>query len=184
LITSFAPHTRIVRVSRAPHQMAPINQSRVRLEGARRLEDPEIQADDTAISKGPLDRPLLAALDLMAIILFSSVGKASHSSDGSIDPLAVLWVALPFLISWFTITPFLGLYGDDATKSKTVAAIKAAKGWIIAVPIGCVLRGILKGYIPPVPFVIVTMIATLVIIGGTRVAYSAVNEKLSSSMQS
>ena len=50
--------------------------------------------------------------------------------------------------------------------------VKTAKGWIVAVPLGCVLRGVIKGYVPPVPFVIVTMIATLVIVGGARVAFA------------
>lgn len=127
----------------------------------------------------PLDRPILAALDFASILFFALVGTASHATAG-IDFLAVLAVAVPFLISWFVITPFLGLYSDKATSDKMGAFLNASKGWIVAIPMGCVLRGIIKGYIPPIPFVVVTMIATLIIIGGTRVAYTVVNEKLAS----
>ena len=127
--------------------------------------------------QSPLDRPLLAALDFMAILLFAFVGTTSHNSAS--DYLAVVAVAVPFLISWFVTTPFLGLFNEDATSSVKGALATAAKGWIAAIPLGCVLRGIIKGYVPPLPFVIVTMIATLVVIGGTRVIYTIINEKAS-----
>jgi len=129
--------------------------------------------------QSPLDRPLLGALDFMAILLFAFVGTSSHNSAS--DYLAVLAVAVPFLISWFVTTPFLGLYKSDATSDKIGAFKTAAKGWIVAIPLGCVLRGLIKGYVPPLPFVIVTMIATIVVIGGTRVAYTAISEKAKSS---
>ena len=117
----------------------------------------------------------LLPLDFASILLFAFIGTSSHNSAS--DYLAVLAVAVPFLISWFITTPFLGLYSQDATSDKIRAFKTAAKGWIVAIPLGCVLRGLIKGYVPPLPFVIVTMIATLVVIGGTRVAYTAVSEK-------
>ena len=136
-------------------------------------------SDDSGI-KTPLDRTVLAALDFAAILLFAFLGTSSHNSAS--DFLAVVAVAIPFLISWFTLTPLLGLYRKDATTDKVGALTSTAKGWMVAIPMGCALRGIIKGYIPPVPFVIVTMIATLVILGGTRLAYTAVREKLESSL--
>lgn len=125
--------------------------------------------------KSPFDRPALAALDFFSIVLFAFVGTSSHNSAS--DYLAVMAVAVPFLLSWFATTPFLGLYSQDATSDKVSAFKATAKGWIVAIPLGCVLRGLIKGYVPPLPFVIVTMIATLVVIGGSRVAYTAVSEK-------
>jgi len=47
--------------------------------------------------------------------------------------------------------------------------------------LGCALRGVIKGYVPPLPFVIVTLIATLVLLGGTRALYAVAQNKLSSS---
>lgn len=129
--------------------------------------------------KTPFDRPVLAGLDLLAILLFAYIGTSSHNSAS--DYLAVLAVAVPFLISWFSTTPFLGLYKQDATSDKMTALTTTAKGWIVAIPLGCVLRGIIKGYVPPLPFVVVTMIATLVVLAGTRVAYTTISEKGASS---
>lgn len=84
--------------------------------------------------------------------------------------VVVVTVAFPFLLSWFATSPFTGVYSknDDGVLQTTL------KGWIVAIPLGCVFRGVIKGYVPPLPFVIVTMIATLVVLGGTRFVYSKV----------
>ena len=123
----------------------------------------------------PLDRPVLAVIDFLALLGFAAVGKASHSADGSLDILAVLSVAFPFVLSWFLTSPITGVY-ETSTRNKDnplfTEATTAAKGWIVAIPLGIVLRGIVKGYTPPVPFIVVTMIATLIILCGSRVVFS------------
>lgn len=139
-------------------------------------------ADEEAGLSSPLDKPLLAAVDFAALVTFAGVGKASHSADGALDIQAVLTTALPFLFAWFATSPFTGIYKDrdDDDDGGVLSAGKvAAKGWIVAIPLGCALRGIIKGYVPPAPFVIVTLIATLVLLGGSRILYSVVENKLS-----
>eukprot|EP00980_Cylindrotheca_fusiformis_P014340 scaffold3827_cov179-Cylindrotheca_fusiformis.AAC.4 len=133
-------------------------------------------AEEEGVPRSPLDRPVLAAIDTIAILTFAAVGKASHSADGSIDGLAVAMTALPFLLSWFVVAPLLGCYSPGATADIKSAIVQTGKGWIVAVPIGCVLRGAIKGYVPPLPFVIVTLIATLVVLSVGRSAYTALSE--------
>lgn len=131
--------------------------------------------DDTASDLStPLDRPVLAAVDVVALLGFAAVGKASHSADGSLDIGAVASVAFPFVTSWLLTSPLTGIYTEDAEDGNVVSEsfLKAAKGWIVAVPLGIALRGVIKGYMPPVSFAIVTMIATLVIVGGARVLFA------------
>jgi len=126
----------------------------------------------------PLDKPALAAVDFISLVIFAGVGKASHSADGSLDIQAVLTTAFPFLLAWFATSPLTGVYGGK-NDGVLDAGKLAAKGWILAIPLGCVLRGLIKGYVPPLPFVIVTMIATLVLLGGSRMLYSVVEDKMS-----
>jgi len=126
----------------------------------------------------PLDRPVLAFVDLFSLLLFAGVGKASHAPDGSLEIGAVFSVAFPFIVSWFLTSPITGVYTADNKNEFVIqdAFVKAGKGWIVAIPLGCVLRGVIKGYVPPLPFVIVTMIATLVILGGARVIFSVAED--------
>jgi len=131
---------------------------------------------DDGVPSSPLDRPVLTLIDTSALVTFAAVGKASHAADGSLDFGSVLMTALPFLVSWFLAAPLLGCYGPAATSDLKQAVTTVGKGWIVAVPLGCVLRGVIKGYVPPISFVIVTLIATLVILSVGRAAYTALAE--------
>jgi hypothetical protein len=133
--------------------------------------------DNSSIPSSPLDRPVLALVDTVMILLFAGVGKASHNAvDGSLDIVAVAQTAAPFLLSWLLVAPLLGCFTPMATGDWKQSTLATTKGWIVAVPLGCVLRGIIKGYVPPLPFVIVTMIATWVLLVGGRVLYTAAAE--------
>ena len=142
------------------------------------------QEDSESSLATPLDNPTLTALDIVALTGFAAVGKASHAPDGSIDFGAVLVTAFPFIMAWLATSPLTGIYKElDASNDENVipkALIQTVKGWAVAVPLGCALRGVIKGYVPPVPFVIVTLIATLVILSTVRVVYALATEDNSS----
>lgn len=142
--------------------------------------DVDEDVDSSSLST-PLDKPLLATIDAVALVIFSALGKASHSADGSLDILGIMVTAFPFLLSWFATSPITGVYKDEEESGIVEAGKLAAKGWIVAVPLGCALRGVIKGYVPPAPFVIVTMIVTLVMLAGSRILYTVVDEKFSNS---
>ena len=135
----------------------------------------------------PFNKPILASLDFIALTIFAAVGKASHSADGSLDFAAVFTTAFPFLVSWFATSPLTGIYNDCGENSKGeetenneyLDVVKVTlKGWAVAIPLGCVGRGLIKGYVPPLPFVIVTLIATLVILSTIRLLYAALSKQL------
>jgi hypothetical protein len=131
-------------------------------------------------SKTVLDRPVLATLDLIALLVFAAVGKASHAAgDGTSilqEATAVVLTASPFIASWLGTSFVTGVYQTMNLKINGEGWLawswkQTIQGWIVAIPLGCVGRGLIKGYFPPIPFVIVTMVATLVILGLTRTAY-------------
>jgi hypothetical protein len=63
-------------------------------------------ANDASTLSTPLDRPVLALVDLASLLVFAGVaGKASHAPDGSYDLIAVASVAFPFCVSWFLTSP-------------------------------------------------------------------------------
>lgn len=74
----------------------------------------------------------------------------------------------------------LGGYGPEAQGSDVGAAAKtAAKVWAVGTPLGLVLRGVFKGYTPPVPFIIVSMVVTGVLMVGWRSAMAATTKAVS-----
>jgi hypothetical protein len=144
----------------------------------RQLARQTNESGETSKLSTPLDRPVLALVDVVSLLTFAAVGKASHTPDGAIDPIATATVAFPFLLSWFVTAPFTGVYAEDEREGNLVLEtfLKSGKGWIVAIPLGCVIRGIIKGYVPPAPFVIVTVIATFVILGLGRLLFAVLED--------
>jgi hypothetical protein len=140
--------------------------------------DPFKDADLSPKLYTPADRPVLAIADVIGLIIFALIGKSSHSADGSLDLPGVLFTAFPFVTAWLATSPITGVYSPDErggdTNMAASTSIKVAKGWLGAIPLGIVMRGLLKGYAPPVPFIIVTMISTLVILAGIRLLFNVV----------
>jgi hypothetical protein len=151
-------------------------------------QDKQFYEPEDRVITTPLDRPVLALVDTAALVGFAAVGKASHNSDGTIQVAAVLQTALPFLAAWFMTSPFTSVYnnnnnkttkdgGSDDSNNLVITTIQqVVKGWIVAIPLGCALRGILKGYLPPTSFVIVTLIATLIILSMARILFTVVED--------
>ena len=128
----------------------------------------------------PLDRPLLAALDVASLTAFAAVGKASHAPDGSMDVAAVAVTAAPFVVAWLGTSPWTGVYRtlDNDRQIVVASLVQTTKGWALAVPLGCAFRGVIRGYLPPISFVVVTLLATLVILCGTRALYAVAERKV------
>lgn len=75
---------------------------------------------------------------------------------------------------WFATAPFLGGYGKEARGGAAgPAALTAAKCWAAGAPLGLVIRGVSKGYVPPTPFIVVSLVATAVLMVGWRAALAA-----------
>lgn len=128
----------------------------------------------TLLHASPTDRPLLAAVDAVTLLGFAAVGKASHNPDGSLDLLAVSETALPFWLAWFATSPFTGVYSAERKEGNVVVSqvSQVAPGWLVAVPLGIALRGLIKGYVPPLSFAVVTLIATLVMLCLARILFA------------
>ena len=124
----------------------------------------------------PIDRPLLAVIDIISLIVFAAIGKSSHSANGDLEIFAVLMTAFPFVTAWLSTSPLTQVYSPDDTSDESNVIVstgmKVVKGWAVAVPLGIALRGAIKGYVPPTPFIIVTLISTLVILVGVRVLFA------------
>jgi len=196
-VTQFAGNGRRTNVLRSPpraaiattaHRSSNLslkqnNQQRQRLTTSLFALEPESSNDSTIDSNSglqkmytPINRPLLAVIDTISLVVFAAIGKSSHSANGDLDILAVLMTAFPFVTAWLSTSPLTGVYSPDDTSDESniivSTGMKVVKGWAVAVPLGIALRGVIKGYVPPTPFIIVTLISTLVILVGVRVLFA------------
>lgn len=130
-------------------------------------------ADEDQAGSGWSNTALLVAGDAAALLLFAAVGRANHGLD-----LDALQTALPFLLGWFPSAALLGGFGPEARgKGVASAATTAAKCWAVGIPAGLLLRGLSKGYVPPTPFIIVSLVANAVLLVGWRSALAAATKQ-------
>lgn len=117
---------------------------------------------------------LLSGGDVLAILLFSAIGRFSHgfpAFDGE-----TLRTADPFIAGWFLSAYFLGGYGEDGrgVNGKSNAITAAVKSWAFGVPLGIVIRAASIGHIPPIRFIAVTLGSTAVLLIGWRTLISSI----------
>ncbi|KAJ4917363.1 hypothetical protein Rs2_02913 [Raphanus sativus] len=155
--------------STPPSQQVPddtvfVGQENVPLEGVIQFDKPKSNA---SIKKwGRVG--LLAGGDVLALLIFSAIGRFSHGFP--VFSLDTLHTADPFIAGWFLSAYFLGGYAEEGRgkKGQSKAVLTAAKSWALGVPLGVIIRSTSSGHIPAYSFVLVTMGSTAVLLIGWR----------------
>eukprot|EP01038_Epipyxis_sp_PR26KG_P013062 gene13062-17506_t len=114
----------------------------------------------------------LAVGDVSALVAFASIGRNNHGEG--LDLVGLSNTAFPFVFSWLLISPLLGAYARSATATKGSIISGLLPGWSASLFGALAIRGLLKGSIPPVPFVIVSLTATFVLLYAWRWIYISV----------
>lgn len=96
--------------------------------------------------------------DIFAILVVTLIGFATHGeADLSFLPrMATMF--FPLAVSWFMLSPFLGLFQKDVTSSAR-QLWRPALAMIFAAPLAAVLRGLLLNA-PIIPIFAVVLSAT------------------------
>ncbi len=115
---------------------------------------------------------ILAAGDLIALLIFVVIGQADHSTLNQSNPILG---ALPNLLAlatpWLIIAFLLQAYPRKAMRLPQFMG-RSALAWLIAAPLGLLLRAVLqnRGGIPT-PFLIVTLLVGGLMLLGWRLIF-------------
>eukprot|EP00270_Netrium_digitus_P007183 TRINITY_DN2091_c0_g1_i1.p1 TRINITY_DN2091_c0_g1~~TRINITY_DN2091_c0_g1_i1.p1 ORF type:complete len:318 (-),score=60.16 TRINITY_DN2091_c0_g1_i1:246-1199(-) len=146
----------------------------VKLEGVAKIDD----NSQLGVGQQLIRAGLLAGGDVLVLILFAWIGRATHVSP-ALD-WSLIKTAEPFVDCWLFAAFLLGDYGvsvlpksesDPPAAGAKAAALAAVKTWALGVPAGIVFRSFLKGQLPPPPFIVVSMASTAVLMIGWRAAF-------------
>ena len=111
----------------------------------------------------------LAVGDALAFMLFAGIGRASHNEAVGLDAiLQVAETAAPFAIGWFVVAPFVGAFSTDVRGHPRTMLTRTALAWLIAWPIGLLLRALIRQTGIPTTFAIITLLTVLLILLGWR----------------
>ena len=119
---------------------------------------------------------LLAVGDALAFMIFAALGRASHSEAAGIAAiLQVAETAAPFAIGWFVVAPFAGTYRADIASRPRQMLERSALAWLLAWPIGLLLRALIRQTSIPLSFALVTLITNMLILLGWRGLFAWLN---------
>ncbi len=118
---------------------------------------------------------LLVMGDALVFVIFAIIGMRSHKESLTVP--SVLQVAAPFAIGWFLVSPFVGAFRRRITNQPGKMSLRTALAWLIAWPIGLLLRGLIDHEIPPVSFAIVTLITNTIFLQLWRVPFAWFNRR-------
>jgi hypothetical protein len=108
---------------------------------------------------------VLALGDALVFLVFSWIGRSSHREPVGAGALsAVVGTAAPFLVAWFLVAPLMGAYRAAPGTSHRAMLGRTARTWMIAGPLGLLLRAaILRRGIPP-SFALITLLTNLTLL--------------------
>ncbi|CAA7024517.1 unnamed protein product [Microthlaspi erraticum] len=141
-----------------------VGQENVPLEGVIQFDKPKSNASIKKWGRVAL----LAGGDVLALLIFSAIGRFSHGFP--VFSFDTLHTADPFIAGWFLSAYFLGGYAEEGRgmKGQSKAIVAAAKSWALGVPLGIVIRSTSSGHVPAYSFILVTMGSTAVLLIGWR----------------
>jgi hypothetical protein len=117
---------------------------------------------------------ILAVGDLLALLAFVLVGQADHNTIDTANPLlGALPNVVPLAGAWLVVAFLLRAFPKDSQQPRLPAFLgRSALAWVIAAPIGLVLRMLWldRGAIP-VPFLLVTLAAGGLFLLGWRLIF-------------
>ncbi|HEU5016275.1 MAG TPA: DUF3054 domain-containing protein [Roseiflexaceae bacterium] len=116
---------------------------------------------------------LLAVGDLAVFMVFAAIGRASHSEAAGFSAIVeVAQTAAPFALGWFVVSPWLGAFNADVTAHPRRMLGRTALAWLLALPIGLIVRALIIGRGSPLSFAIVTFVTALLLLLGWRGVYT------------
>lgn len=112
-------------------------------------------------SSSPVRWPLAIAIDIVLVVVFATIGRASH--ERGLTPLGVLETAWPFLVALAAGWIVLRAWRGSAEVVRTGLPL-----WVITVVGGMLLRAV-SGAGTAVPFIIVATLTLLLLLVGWRI---------------
>jgi hypothetical protein len=125
----------------------------------------------------PVERSvsLLVAGDALAFLVFAAIGRSSHGEAAGLDAvLQVVATAAPFAVGWFAVAPFLGALRPALLVRPGPFLARTALAWLVAWPVGLLLRALLLQRAIPLSFALVTFVSVLVLLAGWRTLFTLV----------
>lgn len=121
----------------------------------RNLEEPGQQSPGSSPAPLKTTPGYVANLvvgDVLVFLLFAFFGLTSHHElNGGALFSQIVTVALPFMLGWFLVAPWLGVYRRKLETSARLMTFYTLRAWIISWPVAMAMRWLFVERMHPVP---------------------------------
>lgn len=119
--------------------------------------------------------------DVLALFVFGVVGRMTHDLPAS-EVAGVLESTLPFVVGWFVVTPWFGLFRAEVATSPARVVTRSLLAWVpIGFPISIILWALVRGRAIPdeiaPEFVVAALAVTVLLLAGWRVVYALFQQR-------
>jgi hypothetical protein len=122
-----------------------------------------------------LARLVLVAGDTLVFVFFAIQGRATHGLPLDTSPiLTVVVIAAPFAVPWFVAAWLMGVYRGDLARRPIPLLTRTAIAWLVAGPIGLLLRAVLLQRAILIPFAMTAIGINAALLLGWHLIYSLV----------
>ncbi|MBA2678692.1 MAG: DUF3054 domain-containing protein [Ktedonobacteraceae bacterium] len=131
-------------------------------------------------NKNTVSRTVALVLgDVVVFLVFAAIGRRSHGEEAGLSAvLQVVTTAIPFLLGWFLVAPFIGAFRRDIQANPLKMVQRTALAWLAAWPVAMLLRGLLVDHaIPPWTFWLVAFISNTVFLQIWRLPYALIMKR-------
>jgi len=127
-----------------------------------------------------LHTAILVIGDILVFLVFAAVGRRSHGEEAGLTAaFQVVMTAVPFILGWFLVAPFIGAFRRSLMADPLRMARRTAISWLAAWPIAMILRGLLVDHaVPPWTFWLVAFLANTIFLQIWRLPYALVMRRL------
>jgi Protein of unknown function (DUF3054) len=109
---------------------------------------------------------LLVIGDALCFLIFVALGRSSHKEASGFAAIPqIIITALPFIASWFLVSPFVGAFRHKILAQPRSMVIRTALAWLLAWPVAMLLRGIFVDHgVPPLSFAIIVLLFNMLLL--------------------
>lgn len=115
----------------------------------------------------------MIAGDALVFLFFAVQGRATHQMSLGDSPIVTaLAVAAPFAMSWFVVAALIGAFRPEVMPRPGQMLARTIVAWLIAGPIGLVVRAAVLRREIALPFAVATLGIVAALLLGWRLAFS------------
>jgi hypothetical protein len=123
----------------------------------------------------------LVAGDIVTLMVFAAIGRRSHGEAAGLAAVVEVGrTALPFMIGWLAVAPWAGAFDPKHTAGIAPMLRATTLGWVGGLLLGAVVRAGMIGRFSPWSFYAVTFGVALLLLGGWRAAFAALEGRKAS----